>query len=51
MQAKRQIVIRADPVGGIQSAGLQRGENLGTRHVDGADTDAVHRFTCEAWQA
>src|SRR5690606_38179788 len=39
VQAESQVVVRADPVGGINRAGLQRGEDFSAGQVDAGGTE------------
>ena len=41
VQAEGQVVVGADPVGGIDRAGLQRGENLAAGHHHGSGAEAA----------
>ena len=51
MQAEGQIIVGADPVGGIDHAGFHRGEYLAARQIDRAGADAIHHFARQPRQA
>ena len=50
MQTKGQIIVGPHPVGGIEHAGLQGGEDLATRNGQGGHADPGHRLAGEPWQ-
>jgi len=51
MQAEGQVVVGADPLGGVDGAGLQRGEDLAAGHVDDGHAHALHHLAAQARHA
>ena len=51
VQTEGQIVVRADPVSGVDGAGLQRGEHFAARQVHGGRAEARQHFAAEARHA
>ncbi len=51
VQAEGQVVVRADPVGGVDGTGLQRGKHFAAGQIDGGRAETRQHFAAEARHA
>src|SRR5690606_4867949 len=51
VDARGQVVVGTDPVGGVDHAGLQGGEHLAAGHDDRGGADAADDFAAQAGHA